>query len=171
MKNHFLNLLLVLIICPSWVNAQEKIIWSTNTDYDHNCEIKFPGMPTNTFKNTPDGIKFTTYAQYGQSTYILKVTDLKTEPSDKTGRAKKRIHSMATKFKGKVSEEQDWLLGTKKGISARINIAEEGKPEMLMMIKVIVVGNIQYEVSAMMPLEIYDPKFDDHFMNSFRFLN
>jgi hypothetical protein len=170
MKNLLMVLFLAVNLAPQIGRAQEKVIWTMTTDFDHNCSINFPGLPTNTNKNTAEGMKFTSYVIYGQSTYILKVIDLKSEPKDKVAKAKKRIQSLATKFKGKVTEESDWLEGTRKGISSRVNIAETGKPEMLMIIKVIVVGKIQYEVSAMMPLELYDPAFDDNFLNSFQFL-
>ena len=169
MKNLTYALFLILVLSPSLVQAQ-KITWSTTTDYDHNCMISFPGVSTNTSKNMAEGMKFTSYVIYRQSSYILKVIDLKSEPKDKVAKAKKRIQSLATKFKGKVTEESEWLEGTRKGISSRVNIAETGKPEMLMIIKVMVVGKIQYEVSAMMPLELYDPEFDDYFLNSFKFL-
>lgn len=169
MKNLTFAFFLILVLSPSLVQAQ-KITWTTTEDNGHNCSIKFPGVPSNTHKSTAEGMKYTSYVIYGQSTYIYKVIDLNSEPKDKLGKAKKRIQSLTSKFKGKVTEEEEWLVGTQKGISSRINIAETGKPEMLMIVKVMVVGSIQYEVSSMMPLELYDPEFDDYFLNSFKFL-
>jgi len=169
MRNLTFAFFFFLTLNPGLVQAQ-KITWTTTEDNGHNCSIHFPGVPSNTHKNTSEGMKYTSYVIYGQSTYIYKVIELNAEPKDKEAKAKKRIQSLASKFKGKVTEEEEWLVGTKKGISSRIKIAETGKPEMLMIIKVMVVGSIQYEVSAMMPLELYDPEFDDYFLNSFKFL-
>ncbi|MDG1333992.1 MAG: hypothetical protein P8P74_16770 [Crocinitomicaceae bacterium] len=167
---HYIALTSLLLLLITGSAHSQTISWSTTTDYDHNCSIQFPGVPANGFKNTSEGTKYTTFATYGQSSYILKVLDLKSEPSDKKAKAKKVLNSLASKMKGKVSEESDWEEGNNKGVKGKIEIAETGKPEMLIFCNVIVIGKTQYQVMLMTPKEIYDPAFDDHFLASFQFL-
>lgn len=170
MKNYFaITSFLLLLMVTGSVYSQD-ITWSTTTDYDHNCSIKFPGVPTDVFKNTSEGTKYTTYVTYGQSSYFLKVLDFKSEPSDKKAKARKVISSLATKAQGKVTEEIDWIEGSNTGIKGKIEIALSGKPEMLVYCHVIIIGKTQYELIMMSPKEIYDPEFDDYFLASFRFL-
>jgi hypothetical protein len=162
---------LIIAVLSSEIGFSQDISWSTTTDYDHNCSIKFPGVPTDVYKNTSEGTKYTTYLLYGQSSYFLKILDLKSEPSDKKAKAKKVLNSWATKTKGEVTEESDWTAGSNIGIKGKIEITEEGKPEMLVFCHVIVVGKVQYEIIVMTPKEIYDPEFDGYFLASFRFLS
>jgi hypothetical protein len=159
---------MLLVITGS--GYSQDISWSTTTDYDHNCSIQFPGVPTNVFKNTSEGTRYTTYVTYGQSSYFLKVLDLKSEPTNKKAKARKVLNSWASKAKGTVSEENDWKEGEDSGVKGEIKVAETGKPEMLVFCHVIIIDKMQYEVIVMTPKEIYDPEFDGHFLKSFRFL-
>lgn len=171
MKRIFLLPLLSLLMLASISSvAQKKIIWSTITDYDHNCSIKLPGAGKSTFKNTSEGTKYTTYELYGQSSYFLKVLDMKTEAKDKKARASKTAHDLASKFHGKITEEVDWLIGTRTGVQVQFEIIKEGEPDLQVFHHVVVVGKVQYEVLMMTPKELYDPAFDDNFLNSFQFL-
>lgn len=171
MKKFLVLTSLSILFFLSGSSFGQNVSWNTITDYDHNCSIMFPTIPTEVFKNTSEGTKFTTYAIYGQSSYYLKIFDLKSEPSDKKARAKKALNSWATKTKGKVTEENDWVEGDHTGLKGKIEIAEEGKPEMLVFCNVIVIGKVQYEIIAMTPKEIYDPEFEGYFLDSFKFLN
>ncbi|MDG1427530.1 MAG: hypothetical protein P8H56_10530 [Crocinitomicaceae bacterium] len=161
---------LIVVLVSGSLHAQ-SITWSTTTDYDHNCLIQFPGVPTNVHKNTSEGTKYTSYAIYGQSSYFLKVLDLKTEPADKKAKALKVLNTLAAKARGTVTEKIDWIERGVTGVKGKFEMAEAGKPEMLVYCYVIVIDKIQYEIIMMSPKEIYDPEFDGHFLGSFRFLN
>jgi hypothetical protein len=171
---HCLNILSVLLIffssTPSF-GQNQKVMWNTITNYDNNCSIQFPTMPTEVFKNTSEGFKTTTYSQYGQSSYFLKILVFKSEPSNKLAKAKKTLHSLAAKFKGKITEELEWIQDGNKGVKAKFVIAGSGdNPEMTVLCNVIVVGGTQYQIMTLTPTEIYDPSFDGAFMGSFKFL-
>ena len=164
----FLSLILIFI---SYGSFCQTVNWNTITNYDKNCAITFPTIPTEVFKNTSEGFKTTTYSQYGQSSYFLKILTFKSEPSDKLAKAKKTLHALVTKLKGKNTEELEWVEGEHKGVKAVIVIPASGdKPEITVLCKVMVVGGIQYQIMMLTPTEIYDPNFDGIFMDSFRFL-
>jgi hypothetical protein len=169
-KSALFSIVFFLLLCPI-LGAAQNVSWSTSTDYDHNCSIKFPGVPTDVFKNTSEGTKYTSYVIYGQSSYFLKVLDMKSETSNKKARASKTLHALAAKANGKVSEETDWIEATDIGVKGKFEISEEGKPPMLVLCNVIVIGKVQYEIITMTPMELYDPEFEDAFLRSFRFLN
>lgn len=170
MKRHLLLISFIFLSMITGSGLAQDITWSTTTDYDHNCSIQFPGVPTEVFKNASEGTKYTTYVTYGQSSYFLKVMDLKSEPADKKAKAQKVINSLATKAKGKVIEGNDWKEGTNTGVQGKIEISQTGKPEMLVFCNVMIIGKVQYEIIVMTPKEIYDPEFDGYFLSSFRFL-
>lgn len=161
---------LILLLFISGICHGQKASWNTVTDYDHNCSIYFPTVGTQVFKNTKEGLRFTTYSMYGQSSYFLKVTELISSPVQGQEKAKKVIKAWATKVKGKITEENDWEVLGRLGKKAKIEISEAGKPEMLVFCQVILVGKIQYEVIAMTPKEIYDKAFEGVFLDSFNFL-
>lgn len=174
MKKHLTRIVTALAVCLAVsVHAQEqKVSWNTITDYDNHCTIKFPTLPTEVFKNTEEGFKTTTYATYGQSSYFLKVLRFKNEPSDKKAKAKKTLTSLASKAKGKVTVEQDWIEGSDSGVKGIIIIPGDGasKPEMTVFCNVIIIGSVQYQIMVMTPTEIYDESFDGNFLNSFKFI-
>ncbi|MDX2360995.1 MAG: hypothetical protein QNK23_09330 [Crocinitomicaceae bacterium] len=160
-----------LLMFISTLSFGQNVSWNTITNYDNNCAINFPTLPTEVYKNTSEGFKTTTYSEYGQSSYFLKILVFKSAPSNKLAKAKKTFHDLVAKFKGKITQELEWVDSEHKGVKGIFVIPGSGdKPEMTVLCNVIVVGGVQYQIMALTPTEIYDPSFDGSFMNSFRFL-
>ena len=166
--NIFLALLLMF---SSFSSFSQKVSWNTISNYDKNCAITFPTVPTEVFKNTSEGFKTTTYSIYGQSSYFLKILTFKSEPNDKLDKAKKTVRALGTKLKGKITQELEWVEGENKGVKTVIIVPEsEDKAEITVLCNIMVIGGVQYQIMTLTPTAIYDPNFDNVFMDSFRFL-
>jgi hypothetical protein len=174
MKSYLTRITLgFVLVLSSFAHAQDsKVNWNTITDYDNHCTIMFPTLPTETYKNTAEGFKTTTHSLYGQSSYFLKILQFKNEPSDKKAKATKVLTSLASKVKGKVTEQVDWVEGSDTGVKGIIVIPGDGaaKPEMTVLCNVIIVGSVQYQIMVLTPTEIYDEAFDGRFVSSFKFI-
>lgn len=164
-----LVLLVLLFSFPVIANCQN---WNTSQDYDHNYTVQFPEVPQEVFKNVPEGLKITTFAQSAACTYMTKILVLKSEAKDPTAMAKKTLNTLATKLGGNVVNEEEWSLGNSIGTKGVIDVPDkgEGKPQMKVLCNVIVNGGVQYQLIAMGPTEFFQDGVANHFLGSFRFL-
>lgn len=159
---------LVLLACGAAFGQN----WNTITDNDNGFTIKFPELPQEVYKNTPQGLKTTTYAQSAACTYMVKIFVMNSEPKDGHAMATETVNSMAAKLGGEVTENKEWKHGDAIGIKGTINVPDkgEGKPQLKVLCHVIVIGQVEYQLVAMGPLDLFEDAVAEHFLGTFRFL-
>lgn len=168
MKNHSIISILFVFFFSALAQSQ-YIAPNLITDNDHKCSVVFPSVPQEVFKRTKEGLKFTTHVTVEQNTYMMKVLEINKPPS--ASRGVKILEDWAVKMKGKVVAEQEWSVGSRKGLKGEIAVNVPDMPEMVVYCNVIFKGETEYQAIVMAPKSVMNEARKDAFLNSFRFLN
>tara|TARA_B100001057_G_C22829536_1_gene942823 strand:- start:1102 stop:1608 length:507 start_codon:yes stop_codon:yes gene_type:complete len=147
----------------------QKLAPNLITDNDHKCSVVFPSVPQEVFKRTDEGMKFTTHVTVEQNTYMMKVLEINKLPS--ASRGAKILEDWATKMKGKVVSQNEWSLGSSKGLKGEIAVNVPDMPEMVVYCNVIFKGETEYQTIVVAPKVVLNAVRKDAFLNSFSFLN
>ena len=163
----------IILLSPLSNLKAQNPVWNTIRSGDYHYQIMFPTLPQEVFKNVSEGLKITTYAPFREATYFTKILVLKTKPNDPVAKAKKTLNSLATKMGGKLVDEEEWKYDDDHlGIYGQIDIPDggEGKPQMTIQSRVIVVDKIQYQMMVLVPTSSYDHEVAGRFFGSFQLL-
>lgn len=127
--------------------------------------VVFPGDYTTERTEGNNNYTVKTTCTYNNQTYFVSYTMHSLELTDPLDLAEASYDSFITALKGVMISKTEWTVKEHKGIQALIDLPENGSK---LEYRVIIVGNIQYQLIALAANIDYNEKDAESFFKSFK---
>jgi hypothetical protein len=159
-------LLALLLLIPAGKGFAQTTTKAKPKWYAYSTEVgkikaKFPGNPALENQDTEIGKKHTATARFGENTYMISYVIHSTTLAEQEKLADASLTAFRDKVKGQILNQSSWSV-KKAGNGIRATIAMPDK-DAKVEYRVILIGQIQYQVIVVAPTDKYDSKVADKF--------
>jgi hypothetical protein len=158
-----LLLLSVFIVTTAFAPAK-KHVYSTE---EGKFSITFPGEYSSEREEKENATTIKTTCIYEGHTYFASYSLHQTEMTDHKDMAEVSYDAFIEAVKGQLLSKSDWDVKDNEGLKAVMIIADN---TVKLEYRVVLVGNIQYQLVAMAAVEEYNSKAIDKFFKSFKLM-
>lgn len=158
----FASSLIVLFVGITSVAPPKKAKY---TSAEAKLSVTFPAEFTVTESDDEDYRTVKVQGESDGAVYFVNYTVHNSKLSDYDGLMDVSIEAFAGGVGGEVTEQSDWKVGKKTGKKVLINVPEAGLKGDY---RVIFVGQIQFQITSVAPVDSWNQKAVDDFMKSFK---
>ena len=144
------------VSAQKWVKYKEKSC---------KCKIKFPVQPEEDVTEKEDATTYKISAQVNDQTFFFGYTVHGVTMVDHENMAKISLDAFNEQLGGEVRGERAWEISGATGRQATLDLKEQGA---VCMYKVVLIGQMQYQVVVIAPLSTLDKDAADDFFASFK---
>jgi len=165
MKKAFLGALLLLLFIGSTSIASAPKPKYTSTE--GKMSVTFPaGSEFITTESDSEGTKTVkTQAQYNNMVFFVAYTIHETVLPEEENLAQVSVDSFTEALGASITEQSDWKVGKKTGVQVELAV-EEG--ELVGEYRAVIIGQYQYQITAVGAASDWDQATVDKFMKSFK---
>lgn len=142
--------------------------WYSFSSATGKFKMKFPAKPEISETKKDEATTYKAVAQAGSSTYFVGFTVHEIEMVEPYELAKVSLGAFNETLGGTVKEESDWNFKGNRGIQAKIAVSAQ--QNMLIEYRVLLVGQIQYQLVVIAPDNDFDSKTAGKFYKSFKLM-
>ena len=155
---------IVLMLSAHFINAQGYYVY---TNEEANCSVTFPGEYESETSENEEATTIKIVCNKDGFTYLLSFSFHKNKMVDHEEMADVSYDSFLTTVGGEAVSKKKWKIDGYKGVKATIDMPEN---QAMVEYRVVLVGDIQYQMAAMALYDSYDEDLAKEFCESFRFL-
>lgn len=150
---------------PVLAQKKAKPDWQSYESKAGKFKAKFPSTPEVKTEDTDTGKRHKAMARFGNGVYFATFMVHDTPLAKHFDLAKTSLVAFNDKLGGTIKSQNDWEVKGHKGLQATINIADKGS---LVEYRVVLVGQIQYQLIVVYPENEWDAKTTKKFFKKFK---
>lgn len=154
----------MLIIIAQQASAQGYYVY---TSKEANCSVTFPGEFEEEKVDSEEATTMKVVCNKDGFTYLMSYSLHKNTMVDHEEMADISYDSFLETVAGNAESKKTWKVDGHKGVKATIDMTQNGA---MVEYRVVLVGDIQYQLAAMALYDTYDEELAREFCESFRFL-